>query len=414
MMLNRINKSFSRHLPSLYLRMKHIRSSLFGKRSKVRQLRLPGDMPVEMFFQALKQASANYAVLRRFEQLPDIDPGKSIELLVSDSDAETVRSMLVESSRGVTCDVFSVSGLPGSSYKNMPLFPPGISEEILSQAQIRNGLYRVPDSGHQFLIGAYRSVYHEGYRSGIPSGYSADDPGQKRTEKAQKSTAAVDAADVVRRQASRLPSGPDFTLEALDAYLAGQGWQPPRDMLSRYVTSNTWVHDHFFAREPSLPDEEKGLAVFVFREKAVREGLTDTFLEALREDGFELHQVIKLEKSAREAAKSGIRGGNWGRGSWPVSGGDPEVLVIACDRNPEPVPSYLADKYPLLDNHRLYKMKTRLRNTYNDNQPGEHLHCSVVHVTDNAREAWDYIETAAPGSKPKIKQLIYNDQTDYL
>ncbi len=410
-MLERINKSLSRHLPSLYLRVKRVYRNIFGSSSEDRHLRIPADMSVEAFFQVLKQTSVSYVVLRWSEQLPDIDPGKSIELLVSDADTEKVRGWLTESSDGVACDLFSVSGLPGLSYKNMPLFPPGLSENILSSAQTMDGLYRIPSSAHRFLILAYHSVYHDGYCSGIPSGYSTSESDRNKKRKSHSYLTAGEAAEMLEAQVGQLNPAPEFTLEGLDAYLAERGWQPPMDMLSRYVKSNAWLYDHFFANLPAIPAAEKGLACFIFRDKASHKNILKLFLPDLANEGFEILKVLQLEDNAKTAAQKHIRGGNWGMGSWPVSGGGPNVMAIVRDRNPEPVPDYLAFKYPLLDNYRLYKAKTRIRNRFNDKLPDSH-HCSVVHVTDNAREAWEYINIAVPGLKPGIKELIYMNSTE--
>ena len=411
-MLGRIKKTINRRIPSLFLRMKRMRRKFFGLKNRESHLRIPSEMTVEAFFQTLRQASVNYVILRRFEQLPEIQPGMRLELLVSDADADKVRDMLIEGTEGVACELFSVSGLPDTSYKNMPLYPPELSGNILSRAQVKEELYRIPASGHQSLILAYLAVYHYGYRSGIPSGYSAGDSERNDNRSRHRYPDTNEIAEMLRKQIWKLDPAPDFTLEGLDAWLAEQGWRPPVDMLSRYVKSNNWLYDHFFANQPAIPDAEKGLACFVFRDKASHKDILELFIPGLAKEGFEILKVIQLQNDAKTAAKKHIRGGNWGMGSWPASGGDPNVIAIVRDRKPKPVPDYLAYKYPLLDNIRLYNAKTRIRNRFNDKLADEHQHCSVVHVTDNAREAWEYMNITMPDIKPRIKDLIYNKKTE--
>ncbi len=414
-MANRIKKWFKRYLPSIYLRLIQLRRKLFGARTDTNHLRIPPGMTKKMFFQSLEEASVNYVVLNWYEQHPDSDAGKGIELLVGDDDAETVRNLLIEGDEGIICDMYSISGLPGSSYKNMPLFPPMLSKEILAHSQTSDRHFRVPADGHRFLSLAYRTVYHSGYRSGIPSINDPNDnvgnSGARSKSKKKRAAASEVAAATVYELAGKHLPGKECTLEGLNQYLTEKGWQPPRDMLSRSVKHNPWVFDHFFAGEDPLPDREKGLACFIIREQAALKGYVSAFLSSIEEKGFEILQVIKLEGKTKSSAKKNIRGGNWDRGTHPASGGDPVMMVIALDRQPEPVPAYLAEKYPLLDNARLYWAKTGLRNQFNDSLRNKDQHCSVLHATDNAKEAWEYIGVVVPDITPEINELIYKEHS---
>lgn len=149
-MPKQVNKLLSKKFPVLYLTLKRVSRKLFkSSRGHVRT-RIPADMSVEDFFQALKERSVRYVVLRWFEKLPETDQDRDLDLLISDKDVEKVRSLLIESNRGTICDLYSVIGLPGAAYKNMPVFPPKLAEKILDNAVLKDGLYLIPSPEYHF------------------------------------------------------------------------------------------------------------------------------------------------------------------------------------------------------------------------------------------------------------------------
>src|SRR5690606_28717378 len=92
----------------------------------------------------LKESGMRYAVLRWFEDLPTIEPGEDLDVLVADEDVARFRE-LVEAEPG-TCplDLYSVSGLPASDYEDLAYYPPRIATQILDHAVVHQSGFSVP------------------------------------------------------------------------------------------------------------------------------------------------------------------------------------------------------------------------------------------------------------------------------
>ena len=148
------------------------------------------------------------------------------------------------------------------------------------------------------------------------------------------------------------------------------------------------------------------MACFIFRDRVADAGLTETFEQIIRKEGFDILASSPLTGERKERVRQNVRGGNWGRGDWPSSGGDPSHAVFVRDPDPATVPSWLTVKYPLLDNYRIYLIKNKLRKHFNSLLEEEQQHCSSVHVSDNAREAWEYIAHAAPDRIEQVKNKL--------
>jgi hypothetical protein len=406
------------NFPRFYWSLKRVYRLLTGNKSAAARTCLPEGMSVEDFFDRLNSSSVRYAVLHRQDSIKSVVPDWDISLLVDDEYADLVLGMLEKGGNGQPCRVFSVSGLPGTSYRKLPLYPPDLARQVLDEAQLLDGRYRIPSTRYTFLTLAYYCVYELGYRSGIPSANGAgiihhsERSIRDSIGEALKGTCTrhikptLPYLDRLKILAEELQIDCEWTLEGVDAHLEKHGWQPARDKLSRYVRQNPWIHHRFFRAEEALPHSERNLACFVFRDRVVREGHTPTCEQAVREQGFEILLSFPLAGDLQDRVRRNIRGGNWGRGDWPSSGGGPAHLVVVSDPDPEQVPSWLLSKYPLLDNYRIFKAKNSIRKMFNRLQPGKKRHCSCVHVSDNAREAWDYLARAAPDKVQPIRMQL--------
>ncbi len=62
----------------------------------------------------LAEAEVKYAVLRWFDNLPDLLPGEDIDMLVADEHLDTITRILAAEPGTMTVDVYGVSGRPGS------------------------------------------------------------------------------------------------------------------------------------------------------------------------------------------------------------------------------------------------------------------------------------------------------------
>ncbi len=139
-------------------------------RNKLRVRRyLHPNLTIELFFEKLKKRDIRYVVLRWFEHLPEVKNGEDIDLLVHDEDIAAMRDLFSIDPRQQPFDVYSVSGLPGSNYRDTPYYSPHLAEKVLESRTWLNNLYAVPDKHYHFLSLAYHALFHKGKHAGIPN-----------------------------------------------------------------------------------------------------------------------------------------------------------------------------------------------------------------------------------------------------
>jgi hypothetical protein len=117
----------------------------------------------------------------------------------------------------------------------------------------------------------------------------------------------------------------------------------------------------------------------------------------LCEHRVELLRVVPLTNDQVDAA-SRLRGGNWSRGPYPVSGGPPHTLIIGYDWYPL-APNGPSDG-PLLQNQRLRTIKNEARKLFNRRR--WFRTSNVVHSPDNEQEAFEYLGAMDPSLCRKI------------
>lgn len=353
---------------------------MLRRRRDVPRRHLRPGVSVDTFFDELNRLGIRYAVLRWFETLPAVEPGEDIDILVADEDVARLRPMLrsyLVAPASQKFDVYTVHGLPGSDFKGVPYFTPSLAAGLLDRATLRNGRYRVPCAQDHFDSLAYHAVYHKGHSSGLVENAASDPMTTARGEH--------DYAEVLARLATECSLSVSMTLEGLDGYLAERGLRPPVDTLDKLSTSNSWLRGHmeklFGPADGGMP----GLAVFVLRERA--QHLLGRLCTELSREGLEPLETVHLSAEAVERVRSRVRGGNWGKGPWAVSGGGPAVFVVAYDMRmsvvvggTEPSPERVTDA------------KLAIRQRLLDAEESEEGQYNPLHSSDDPRQALDYLE----------------------
>jgi hypothetical protein len=206
-------------------------------------------MALDEFFDILRRERVTYLVLRWFEDLPHVEPGHDIDILVADEDVAFVQSLLADRPRngGQHLDIYSVSGLPGSDLEGIPCFPPPLARDIVTNAVWLRDTYRVPDVEPHFLGLAYHAAYHKGYSSGLRAG---NGPGEVHRH------ASHDYEAVLAELAGRLGESVTPTLEGVDRYLADHDLRPSPDMLKQLAPRNLWIKDRFMGGPPHVDSVE--------------------------------------------------------------------------------------------------------------------------------------------------------------
>ncbi|WP_324276334.1 hypothetical protein [Blastococcus brunescens] len=154
---------------------------------------------------------------------------------------ESISDLFTGRMRGAACDLFSVSGLRGSSYRGIPYLPPDKAAQVLDRAVMFRDLVKVPSPEDYFLSLAYHAVYQKGLRSGLPTAGPGLQPDAEPRH---------DYAGDLGRLAAAAGIDVPIRMEELDEYLAGRGWRPPPAMRSELGKRNEWVRARFPAGRP--------------------------------------------------------------------------------------------------------------------------------------------------------------------
>jgi hypothetical protein len=346
-----------------------------------------------------------YAVLRWFENLPQIEPDEDVDLLVDDESLDDVLKILYALPGIQPCDLYSASGLARSAYCGTPYYPPQVARRILDGAVRHNGICMAPNPSDYFHSLAYHAVYHKGERSHLDtrsSGLTA------------KGKAEHDYAGILGQMAAQLGIDVEISLEGLHAYLQRTGWGPSPEMLVRLAEackSNRWLAMLAGRQDRHLVDE--GLCVFVIRRESVRRGFHDQIVRMIEQGGFEILTTHTLAPDEIKFAAARSRGGNWEAGEpFNVPAGPPAIAVVAYDRHPLRLSRRQRRKFTHRTNARIF-VKESIRDwVVAQLPPGERF--NALHSSDNAAEAWHLVEVLAPRKMAEVRQqlqAIYADAT---
>jgi hypothetical protein len=239
---------------------------------------------------------------------------------------------------------------------------------------------------------AYHAVFHKGAASGLrgfparpaDTGPPEHDYAEELARTAADCGLAIDTADA----------------NALFQWLATRGYAPGLDILSKLVEKHPELAA--FANLPPIQQvvAEGELFILVMRQLAGPDtNYLARLLALLREHRVEVLEVVPLTRDQVEAA-SRLRGGNWSRGPYPVSGGPPHSLIIGYDWYPqEPKRSSIE---PLLQNQKLRMIKNEARKLFNSRRRWFFRSSNVIHSPDNEQEALEYLGTVDPALCEKM------------
>lgn len=367
----------------------------FKKERKARYYLSP-ETSFDSLFKRFNEQKLRYAVLRWFDKIPFSDIREDVDLLVADEDIRRAQQLLNEKVGILPFDLYSVSGLPGSSFKNMAYYPPHLAEKILASRELWNGRFFVPDKRHYFLSLLYHAVYHKGAKSGIPV---------REGGAAKQELADHEYLTILQQLAEE--NGVEFkqlNLLYFHQLLEKEAWAPATDTIRKLPEENAaWLKETI---THSADDFEKSgeVMAFVIREWAYKRGLTGFIINWLEKSGLNLVKAVELNREQKRQASQRLRGGNWGQGPWPVSGGDPAVLLVMYDYHPKPLSEKFRKKYPHVKNEH-YLFKEEVRQEINSNlEAGEKT--NPIHSSDDEIEALDYINMIVPEMMSAVRKTI--------
>jgi hypothetical protein len=353
-------------------------------------------------FGRLDDVGVRAVVLRWFDSLPDLEPGEDVDLLVADEHVDKVRAVIAEEPGTLPIDLYSVTGLPGSDREGVACYPPQLAHRILTRATPHRSGAWVPAPDDHLNALAHHVVYHKGETSGLPTRL-IDDTSDVESEHEYGAILAGLADEL----GIKIPED----LEGLDEYLENAGWRPPMDTLRRLSTTNRWVQRRFFPERRSDRDEPEP-AVFVLRRRALDVLAIRDVRRVLDHLGFEVIEHRELDPPAAWRCQTQLRGGNWGRGPYPTSGGPPASVLVGLHYGPRAPNSKSRADYPHLTNLDVLAAKEMLRDLVNE-RVSQEQRCNPVHSSDNEEEAWEYVRAAMPDELPRLKEMVESRRAEY-
>ena len=317
---------------------------------------LSPELDPEAFFLNLRRQNVRYCVLRWFEDLPKVAAGEDLDILVSD---ESLPKLLEHVSRqhpeGQKMDVYSESGAMGTDWAGIPYFPKELSSFVLANVVEGPAGALVPNSEAHFLSLAYHAVFHKGFGSGLPT--SQTDVPELLSPDHDYRSALLQLRDSLGR------SKPDIHLDSLADFLKKKGFFPYPDVLEFLAGKNHFLSRILIQALQHESEAERGLSVFVVRETGLPR-LADV-RQQLELAGFEILRDISLSSSQASLVAGSTRGGNWTRGPYPRSGGQPKHVFVTADVFPLVNANLAAGRYPFSTNLRVPETKQRIRDLIN-------------------------------------------------
>jgi hypothetical protein len=326
----------------------------------------------------LNSRGIRYAVINAME-------GLGPALIVDDEDVRRMTALVSPWPTGESVTAYSPGGLPGFAHGDMPFLPPRLARRVLDGATEVNGI-STASMADCFFVSLYRWVYLEAPLPGEPDALP---------------TEAI--SEHAGRLGLELPK--PISRQTLDTFLSEHDWQPPLDMQERIGCWNTWVADKLRALGEWVGSEPPGLTVFYLRQRALDENKGERILETIRASGFRVLPTPALSAQQLAQITAEVRGGNWGRGPFPLSGGNPGAVYVAHDAMPIVPDEKTLSQFPLLDDSRIQLAKQAVRDVAHKGLPRQQRY-NAMHSTDNAVQAWRAVREYYPGMEAELRAII--------
>jgi len=154
------------------------------------------------------------------------------------------------------------------------------------------------------------------------------------------------------------------------------------------------------------PINRGNLSVFVVRNNALELNLLNLIIEKILLYKFRIIDIVILNSNKSNRISKELRGGNWSidQKISKNATGVPEAFIITFDLNPIFVSNKYYRIYPEIDNCRLV-IKRKIRSILNQTISPE-MESNFLHVTDNEKQAWKYIQIGIPERINRIKSII--------
>jgi hypothetical protein len=336
----------------------------------------PGLASVESLMDHLERKGIKFVAIDAPE-----GEGDRRAILIDDESTSSVDKMLTQWPVGSPVEIYAVTGPSGFAFGDIPFLPPRLARRLLDENRSS-----VDQARELLLARLYIEIFLKGWQSVLV----APDLKSKIVQRlnAEARSAAID-----------LP--PDLSLAGLADLLNSHGWVPPVETLERIAVWNPFAMEWMQAQGLVTAPRDPGLVVFYVRERAVRLGLADEIEGILSRQGFSIIPMPRLDRDMLRVIADEVRGGNWGKGPFPQSGGEPERVIVAFDPSPIPPSPSMLKTFPLLDNERIQIGKQVVRDAVK-NAASKSERFNAMHSTDNAAQAWRALNAHFPNEADRV------------
>lgn len=355
---------------------------------------LSHNVGIQGFLDFLRREKINYVVLRFYRKLPHLNhPGGDLDILTADEDLEKVQQFLREHAGNIPIELRSTTSLWGSRAK-ISYFPPPLARQILANAVDGPAGSRIPAPKEAFLGFAFHVLYRKGLVTGVPTTL----PDLESISEPEN-----DYTGELRTMAQELGLEIDITMEALDDYLAQEGWRPKIDTLAKIAATNEWVWHRFFLQKS---EEEIGLNVLILKRRAVEKGMMDTIIKMVEHEEFVVVRKKIFSEGEVPQVAGHLRGGDWKTGSDGTDAFLPAAVLVILDAHIVKLRGLGVQMHGDFDS-RIRTLKNKLRKNFSD--PSGNL----IHSTDNTQQSWEYVEVCFPEAFQEVQQEIasYGDSS---
>lgn len=388
-----LTKSYKKKLINFFKKFKF----QFGLKELGPRYYLKKDVSVEFFFKSL--FNKKYVLLRWFEQYPNLSKTEDYDILISEDDFNfAVKLCDPYPNGGQPIDFYTPNGLNFLNYNGTSYFPSELAKDILNNTELFKNKIKVPNSEYHLLSLAYHIVFHKGYESGIP----------------KNSCGLVNVGDhnylkVINNLKEEINCTNALnSLENIYDFLISRNWIPSNEaynILSRYNKFLNEKHQKKLSKTNNFKGE---LFVFILREYVAKNNLIEKIKDLIVRRGVFILDYFEFNKEETGFAKNNFRGGNWGKGNFFKSGGDPYAILICFNYSHD----LSSNNSTLLKN---FIRKEINKNKFFFNQ------ANMIHSADNEFEAIEYIQkissviyTKTISSLNKIRKSDYFDRSNLL
>ena len=356
-----------------------------------------GVKPID-FFKVLNQRGVEYVLLRWWENLPHFPLGEDINILVQDEDRDLINDLVSSyDTRGIKCDIYTVSGSKNGSRINVPVFPYNLTLALLNTRTLFNGAY-VPAPYPYFASVAYHAILHKGHNSGVP-GFDLE-----------PTKYVYDYTTSLKEMALILDIDVDISVKGIFNWLKKEGFAPADDTLAKLVKNRPELS----MLETSLFSDARGgeLLVYVVRDRLLREGFLPDFEVFLADKfNFDILDIRMLSEEEKNICATQIRGGKWDRGPFKYSGGKPVALVVGYDYHPRPLTEQDQKEQTRMTNQNNIDAKYSFREYLGSSLVNGYY--NGVHSADNEHDAWFYISLIGEDYREKISFEVERRRNRY-